>query len=62
MSLDVEKSYESLDRKLCMEILWLYGIRKNLQRIIEHFLEEQTLVTRYGRCYLHQFSMEWGVT
>ena len=35
--LDVQKSYESLDRERCLELLRGYGLETNLDRILDNY-------------------------
>ena len=45
-----------------MEILWQYGLGNNLQRLLECFWEDQTVVARDGGCYGFLFNTDWGAT
>ena len=62
MFLDTKKAYESLDRMWCMEILRVYGLGNNLQRLLERFWEGHMVVSRGGGCYGRPSKTEWGVT
>ena len=46
--LHVKKSYDSLDRGRCMEILRDYGLGTRLQRLLQWYLDGQRVVTKSG--------------
>ena len=60
--INMPKSYESLDRGRCMEILRGYGLGPNLQRLIQRFWDRQKMVPKSGKYFGRPFCTERGVT
>ena len=60
--LDVNKSYDLLDKMCCMEILWGYGLSANLQWILESYWGGYTVVPQAGGYYDRPFKTERRVT
>ena len=44
--LDVKKSYDSVDRGRCKEILRRYGLGRNLQRLLHRYWDKQAVVPK----------------
>ena len=49
--LDVPKSYDSVDRGVCMEILRGYGFGPNLHRLLQRYWENQVLVWKARKLF-----------
>ena len=54
--IDVRKAYDSLDREICMEILRVYGLGPNLQRLLKRYWDRQRVVPKSGKYYERPFS------
>ena len=62
MFLNVRKAYDLLYRTRCMEVLRGYGLGADLQRLLERYWNDQTVVPRAGGYYGQPFKTERGVT
>ena len=60
--INVRKSYDSLDRGICMDILRGYGLVPRLQRLLQQYWYRHRVVPKAGNYYGCPFSMERGVT
>ena len=60
--LDVQKSYDSLERGRHMDILRVYGLVPNLQRLLKRLWDDQVVVPKAGKLFGVLFRMEIGVT
>ena len=58
----MKKYYNSLDRTLCIEILWGCTLGVNLKCILVMYWDGQKVVPRAGRYYGRPFQMGRGVT
>ena len=59
--LDVCKVYKSLNRGLCTEILWYYGMGLNMDPIPSHHWDNQQFVQKAGRFLGKEFGKGIGV-
>ena len=60
--LDVRKSYDLLDRGVCMEILRGYELRPNMSLLVVHYWEKQSIFPKVGKFLGQLFRMGRGVT
>ena len=49
--IDVRKSYISLEIVSCMEILMIYGLKPNLERLLHSFWGDKAVVPKAGKCF-----------
>ena len=47
--LDLRKTYDALDRRICMEILVGYEVGPRMDRILRHYWGHLSMVARAGR-------------
>ena len=55
--IDVRKSYDSLDRGICMEILRVYGLGNNLHRLLKWYWDKHAVVPKAGKFFGRPFGM-----
>ena len=53
--LDVQKTYDFMDRGRCREILEDYGLGKKIWRLVQRFWDDQAVVPNAGRYYNRTF-------
>ena len=58
----VKKSYESLYRGICMDILRGYDIDLNLHRLLQRYCDEQAVVPKTIKLFWRPFGTKRGVT
>ena len=60
--LDIHRTYNSLDRDLCLEVLNGYGMRPNLTRLLKPYWERQRIAPKDSKFLGKEFRMGRGLT